>query len=274
MAGTDKRAAKAVGGPAIILVYPQLGENIGMCARAMLNCGLDRLRLVRPREMWPNDKAIRASAGALRVIDKAEVFDTLEEAIADCTCVWATTARDRDMVKPVMTAREAAHYSVTHFTTHNDDNSTALSDSAFIFGQEKCGLTNDHVALADKLIHVPLNPGFCSLNLAQAVLLITYEWYQAYLADRNLRGETNISHKTSIPEDININATTDTAATKGHVLELWARLDEALTKKGFYREANLKPTMQRNMRNMLTRSGFTDQEIRSLHGVLTSLLKP
>ena len=158
-------------GPAIILVDPQLGENIGMVARAMLNCGLSELRLVRPRDGWPNPAAQSAASGADRVLDAARHFPTTLEAVADLHLVYAATARPRDMVKPVVVPQRAA----AEIRAAADRGCAA----GVLFGPERAGLVNDDVALADAVLEVPLSPAFASLNLAQAVLLLGYEWYQA-----------------------------------------------------------------------------------------------
>src|SRR5262249_24777068 len=169
MAGTDKSRGGVTGGPAIILVEPQLGENIGTAARAMLNCGLDDLRLVRPRDGWPNDKAISAASGADAVLDKARLYPSAEAAIADLGHVYASTARDRYMVKREVTPRRAAEEMVGFLA--------AGESSGVLFGPERIGLLNEHIALADTVVTVPLNPAFSSLNLAQAVLIVGYEWF-------------------------------------------------------------------------------------------------
>mgnify|MGYP003577153266 CR=1 FL=1 len=156
--------AQTQAAPAIILVTPQLGENIGAAARAMLNCGLTDLRLVAPRDGWPNGAADRASVGGLELVPPVRVFDRLGEAIADLTMVYATTARDRQMVKPIVTARQAAIEARAHIS--------AGGKVGFLFGPERTGLLSDDISLANKLITVPLNPAFTSLNLGQGVVLI------------------------------------------------------------------------------------------------------
>src|ERR671910_742984 len=170
MAGTNPQRDAILGGPAIILIEPQLGENIGTCARAMLNCGLTDLRLVRPRDGWPSGSAKAAASGADIVLDNARLCDTTEEAIADLSHVFATTARNRGMIKRIMTPREAA-------VEMRSQSSAGLS-TGVLFGPERTGLFNDDLALADTSLTVPLNPSFTSLNRARAVLLIGYECYQ------------------------------------------------------------------------------------------------
>ena len=178
MAGTDYKKAVAldiIGNqnrqPAIILVAPQLGENIGAVARAMLNCGLTDLRLVNPRDGWPNPAAEAMASGAVVVLEQARVFDTVEAAIADLQAVYATTARGRDMLKPVVTPRQA----VTEIHQHSQIGQRC----GILFGPERAGLSNEDLVYADAALMVPLHPGFSSLNLAQAVLLVAYEWFQA-----------------------------------------------------------------------------------------------
>lgn len=231
--------------PVIILVEPQMGENIGAAARAMLNCGISRLRLVKPRDGWPNERAQAMSSGALDKMPPVEVFDTLADALADCHHAYATTARPRDMVKPVMTAREAA----------NDARSreSAGQQIAFIFGPERAGLSNDDVALAHTIITIPVNPAFWSLNLAQCVLLCAYEWFQA-------------DGKTNPPSD-------ELPATMQNLTMLYERLERELDAHGFFRTQELRPNVMRNLQNMLARADMTEQEVNTFHGILTALTK-
>src|SRR5215510_7997350 len=171
MSGTDKtKTGFDLEGPAIILVEPQLGENIGMTARAMGNFALSRLRLVNPRDGWPNVAAQRAAAGADHILDRVELFDTVQAAIADLDLVFATTARAHDQAKPVVAPDAAAREIVSHIA--------AGGGAGILFGRERAGLTNEEVALANRIVTFPVNPGFASLNLAQAVLLIGYEWFK------------------------------------------------------------------------------------------------
>ena len=250
MAGTDYRRPIVSGGPAIILVNPQLGENIGTATRAMFNCGLIDLRLVAPRDGWPSDKARSAASGADAVLDRARLFDTVEAAVGDLQHVYATTARDRDMVKRVVTPRQAAA------------ELRALAAEGrhcgILFGPERAGLLNDHVVLADTVISVPLNPAFSSLNLAQAVLIVGYEWFTA--GDATPPAE--LSTGDSIP------------AGKQALISLFEHLEEELDRNGFLRNAAKRPSMVRNLRNLLQRAQCTEQEIRTLHGVITALAGP
>ena len=247
MAGTDRKRAAAGQGPAIILVEPQLGENIGAAARAMLNCGLTDLRLVNPRDGWPNEKAVAAASGADSVIAAARLFETPEGAIADLSCVYATTARHRGMIKRVVTPRRAA----------SEMRKKIAEGEAVgvLFGPERMGLVNDHIALADAVISVPLNPGFASLNLGQAVLLLGYEWFQ--VADRTPASEL-VTNETR-------------PAEKAELLNFFAHLEKELDDCGFLRNAEKRPSMVRNIRNLFQRTGLTHQEIRTLHGIVAEL---
>src|SRR3984957_9555158 len=170
-AGTDHtKEWSALAGPVVVLVEPQLGENIGTAARAMANFGLTRLRLVRPRDAWPNVHARRAASGADAVLDAAALYDTLEAALADCIFVLATTARAHDQAKPVVGAAQAAELMAPRIA--------AGGTVAILFGRERNGLENDEVALADCIVTLPVNPAFASLNLAQAVVIVAYEWFK------------------------------------------------------------------------------------------------
>src|SRR5262249_40701768 len=170
-AGTDKtRSWIETPGPIIVLVEPQLGENIGAAARVMANFGLGRLRLVKPRDGWPNIQAQRSASGADRILDDVALFDSVKAAIADCTLVLATTARAHDQAKPVLGPAQAAAFLAPHVT--------AGENVAVLFGRERYGLENDEVALADRIVTFPVNPAFASLNLAQAVALVAYEWFK------------------------------------------------------------------------------------------------
>lgn len=175
MAGTNSELELVAEGPAIILVEPQLGENIGMVARAMANFGLSELRLVNPRDGWPSEKARAAASKADHVIDGTRVFETLEEAIKDLNFVYATTARERYGFKPVRAPVTAADTLRTKFK--------AGEKTGILFGRERWGLTNEEVALADEIVTFPVNPAFASLNIAQAVLLMSYEWMKSGMDD-------------------------------------------------------------------------------------------
>lgn len=231
-------------GPAIVLVRPQLAENIGAAARAMLNCGLADLRLVRPRPHWPHPRAEAASSGADQVLAAARLFDDVASAVADCTTVFATTARSRDQVKPGFDAREAA--------ARTRERVAAGERVGILFGPERTGLENDEIARANAIVQVPLNPDFSSLNLAQAVLVIAYEWHMAAPASpAPARAEQPAAH--------------------GEVTGFLDRLVASLDGCGFLRHAQMRPTMVRNIENMFRRAELTEQEVRTLHGILTCL---
>lgn len=249
MAGTDRKRAVNVTTPTptIILVDPQLGENIGMSARAMLNCGLVNLRLVRPRDGWPSLKATRAASGADRVIDNVTLFDTTAEAIADLTTVYAATARPRDMIKQVMTPPAAAA----------DIRTRGSAGCGILFGGESMGLKNDDIALADTIIQAPLHPGFSSLNLSQAVLLISHAWYS--------------SEDETPPEDLPMRDTRP--ATKEELLGFFEQFEAALDETGFIRLEEMRPIMVRNLRTIWHRAQLTEQEVRTLRGVVSSFTR-
>ncbi len=254
MSGTDlARVALPAGegepGPVVVLVQPQLAENVGSAARAMLNCGLTRLRLVAPRESRLAPRAIAAASGADMVLEGAEVFATLEEAIADCRRVYATSARPREMVKRVVTPRQAVG--------ELRQAVAAGERVALLFGPERTGLVNDDLSLADTILTVPLNPGFSSLNLAQAVLLVCHEWYQA--------GDTTPAEELPYHGG--------RPATRGELINFFNRLEAGLEEGGFFQAPDMRPHMMRSIRNALERAGLTEQEIRTLHGVVYALRK-
>lgn len=248
MTGTDHTKTAAAGtSPVVILVDPQMGENIGAAARAMLNCGVSELRLVNPRDGWPNERAEAMSAGALDKMPPVKVFATTAEAIADLHHVYATTARPRDMVKNAMTARSAG----ADMRVREAGGQLV----GLLFGAERSGLGNDDVALSGTVITIPLNPGFSSLNLGQAVLLVTYEWMIA--------GDT-----TPARQMINNDSF---PATQDLMTGLYARLETELQELGFFRAPDMKPTVVRNLRSMLTRAEMTDQEVKTFHGIISAL---
>jgi tRNA/rRNA methyltransferase len=252
MAGTNRsRGLEGADrpGPAIVLIEPQLGDNIGAAARAMLNCGLMDMRLVRPRDGWPNPRAEAMASGAVAVLDRARVYETTAEAVAELDLVLATTARERDLSRTVLTPRAAAERINGHMTRGGK--------SGILFGPERAGLVNDDVILADAVINVPLNPAFSSLNLAQAVLLVGYEWYQT---------------------GVTVDAETDWGAAPPATVEdrefFFVRLEEEMDRAGFLFPPHLAPTIKRNIRAMFTRTNLTDQEVRTMHGVISALIKP
>lgn len=219
-----------------------------MTARAMANFALSDLRLVAPRDGWPSEQAVAASSGAVEVIENARVFDTVEAAIADLHLVYATTARERDQLKPVLTPEEAA--------SRVRSASREGHKVGLLFGPERAGLNSDHVALADAILMVPVNPTFASLNLAQAVLLIGYEWFKG--AD------------ASEPERIEAGAAQP--ATKEEMLGFFEHLEGELDQSGFLRPPEKRPAMIRNLRNMWGRARLFDQDVRTLRGIIKSLV--
>jgi tRNA/rRNA methyltransferase len=247
-AGTDKtKDWQAPPGPVVVLVEPQLGENIGAAARAMANFGLSLLRIVNPKQGWPNDKARRMATGATRILDTAELYDTLEGAIADCNFVLATTARAHDQVKPVIGPAEAA----AEIAPRID----AGERVAILFGRERNGLENDEVALADRIVTLPVNPAFASLNLAQAVVIVTYEWFK-------------LVNQAKLPFAMPVKSK---PAPKQQLLALFAALERELEKVEFFRPPDKRETMQINLRNIFTRMAPTQQDIQTLHGVIMAI---
>lgn len=240
-------------GPAIVLVHTQMGENIGMAARAMLNCGLTDLRLVAPRDGWPSDIAQRASSGALAVIEQARVFDTLAEAVADCTFVVGTTSRTRDMVKPILTPETTAQAVLTADKTHGKPT------SALVFGAERTGLENDDLTVCDALLSIPLNPEYMSLNIAQAVLLTSYTWYQHMLRDTG----KDVADQLAVSDS--------DVATKQETEYLLQHLGDALDESGFFTAPDLRMTVLRNLRNTFQRMRLSRQETHTFHGIVKSL---
>ncbi|TPG16790.1 RNA methyltransferase [Sphingomonas koreensis] len=228
--------------PVIVLVRPQLGENIGKAARAMLNFGLTEMRLVSPRDGWPNPSAGPAASGADVVLEKARVFDSVAEAVADCGHVYATTVRKRGVTKPVLTPEAAAR------EIHDQH-----GRSAILFGPERSGLETDDVALARTIVTVPINPAFGSLNLAQAVILIAYEWS---------KGEALAS-----PPEVPL----DPPAPQDEFEGMYGQLEAMLEQTGFFYPPERTVTTRRTLRTMLTKPGWTSQEVRTFRGVLSAL---
>lgn len=235
--------------PVVVLVRPQLGENIGMAARAMLNCGLSALRLVSPRDGWPNERARRAASGADVVLEKARVFGTVAEAVADLQHVVATTARDRELVQRIVTARRAA--------SEMRGRIARGQRVGVLFGPERTGLTNDDMVQADTALTIPLNPQFSSLNVAQAVLIVAYEWLTAADATPAQRIAGHAAR----------------AASKQELQNLFGHLERALDESGFLRHKAMRPSMVLNLRALLQRAAMTEQEVRTFHGVISFLGK-
>lgn len=248
MAGTDRNRENMTGGPVIVLVEPQLPENIGMVARAMANFGLSELRLVNPREEFPNDKAIATASKADHIINSARVFTTLRDAIGDMNYVFATTARERDGFKPVRSAVEAANVLRKKENIHER--------TAVLFGRERWGLNNEEISLSDEIVTFPVNPAFASLNIAQAVLLMSYEWMKS-----GLERETDTAFRQEEMEP----------AHKATLYGLFNQLEEALDVRGYFRPKERKEIMVENLRSVLTRAAFSEPEVRLLRGVVSSL---
>ncbi|MBV9970256.1 MAG: TrmJ/YjtD family RNA methyltransferase [Xanthobacteraceae bacterium] len=246
--GTDHtKPWTALDGPAIVLVEPQLGENIGTAARAMANFGLTRLRLVNPRDAWPNIHARRAASGADLVVDGATLYDSVEAAIADCSFVLATTARAHDQAKPVIGPAEAA----AEMAARRASGETV----AVLFGRERWGLENDEVGLADRIVTFPVNPAFASLNLAQAVLVIAYEWFKHASGD---------ALPFAMPQR-------SPPARKEQLLAFFSSLERELEKVEFFRPPEKRATMTINLRNIFTRMAPSQQDVQTLHGVMTAI---
>ena len=237
--------------PVVILARPQMGENIGAAARAMKNCGLLSLRLVSPRDGWPNPAAEPMAAGAVDILHTAEVYDSLSEALHDVTFMVATSARPRDMEKPVYTPRQAVAELMKQKTTSQ----AQVGRSALLFGAERSGLDNDELMLADCVAQAPLNPGAMSLNLAQAVLLMAWEWRMAALADAGLISDE--PEGLSAPADLK---------TRAYFL---SRLEDVLERQGFFTSPEMAPVVKRNLTCLFTRGAPTQQELKTLHGILT-----
>lgn len=231
--------------PVIVLVHPQLGQNIGKAARAMLNFGLTEMRLVAPRDGWPNPDAGPAASGADVVLEQAKVFDTVSEAIADCSNVFASTVRRRDLVMPVIGPTEMADQIVA-----------SPARSAILFGPERSGLETEDVALANAIVTVPINPEFASLNLAQAVILLAYEWSK--------RGE--LAQPTS--KDL------EPRAPHGEVDGLIAQLDEELVSKGYFHPPSRTQATRNTIRTIFTKTGWSSREVKAVRGIIRALVGP
>lgn len=235
---------KKLPAPIIVLVRPQLAENIGMVARAMMNCGLSCLRLVNPREDPLAEKAISTSSGAREILEQAEIFDSLDSALADVHFALATTARERDMNKEILMPAKAVQ--------KTDERICDGKKVAWIFGPERTGLENVDLKLSDALVQIPLNPLHSSLNLSQAVLIMGYTWWIRDLNEKNIAKNTK-------------------EVTKGELQIFLNRLDDILDEVGYYAFPEKKERMQRNLHNIFERNDLTKSELKTLYNVVTLL---
>jgi tRNA/rRNA methyltransferase len=231
--------------PIIVLVRPQLGQNIGKAARAMLNFGLTELRLVAPRDGWPNPDAGPAASGADVVLEQAKVFATAQEAIADCSNVFASTVRRRDLVMPVVGPQEMA-----------DRIGTSSERSAILFGPERSGLETEEVALANAIVTVPINPEFASLNLAQAVILLAYEW-----SKRSELAQPTVKELEPL-------------APHGEIERLIGHLNEELEAKGYFHPPSRTEATKNTLRTIFTKTGWSSREVKAVRGVIRALVAP
>ena len=234
--------------PAIILVHPQMGENIGATARAMANFGLTDLYLVAPRDGWPNKAAEANAVGAFEQLSPIQIFDTTKKALESFHTVYATTARPRDMRKPVMTPQNA----IAEMRAQQQAN----QKTAIMFGGERAGLTNEDISHAHNIITFPTNPDFSSLNLGQSVLLLAYQWFSS--ADKT--------------EDKVLPTGDSAPAEHKEISDLVDRLENELLQHNFFRNEDMQPTMMRNIRSMLARTDMTEQEVRTFHGIISALI--
>jgi tRNA/rRNA methyltransferase len=231
--------------PVIVLVRPQLGQNIGKAARAMLNFGLTEMRLVAPRDGWPNPDAGPAASGADVVLEKARVYATVQEAIVDCSTVFASTVRRRDLVMPVVDPEEMASRIAA-----------SPARSAILFGPERSGLETEEIALAGAIVTVPINPEFASLNLAQAVILLAYEW-----SKRDELAQPTVKEL-------------EPPAPHGELEGLIGQLDEELTSKGYFHPPSRTQATKNTLRTIFTKTGWSSREVKAIRGVVRSLVNP
>jgi tRNA/rRNA methyltransferase len=247
--------------PVLVLVRPQLADNIGMAARAMANFGLEHMRLVAPRDGWPNEKARIAASGANFIIDGAEAFPAFEAAFADLNWVCATTARQRDLAKPVLTPEQA----VAEMRRRLGEGQRC----GVLFGPERNGLETGEIANADAAVMVPVNPSFASLNLAQAVLLLSYEWMKQ-------TGGGTLGRVTTYeaPLEAGLQTRGSPPATRSELTALFEHIEQELDASGFFTAPEKRPSVVQNLRSMLVRMGATEQEIRTLRGIVKALAHP
>jgi tRNA/rRNA methyltransferase len=248
---------EALKGPAIILVEPQLGENIGAAARAMANFGLRDLRIVAPRDGWPNEAARASAALAVSIVDGASTYDTLAEAVADLRYVAATTARSRFLAKPVLAPDGAA--------AEIYGREAAGWRCGILFGKERTGLENSDIAIADAIVTAPVDPAFASLNLAQSVLLFAYEW-------RKLTDPASLGRRLpDAPQGAGQRFKASRPAERHELLGLYEHLERELDVCGFLFPPEKRETMVNNIRTMFARMAPTEQEVRTLRGIIANL---
>jgi tRNA/rRNA methyltransferase len=247
--GTDRTKEWLTGGPYIVLVEPQMGENIGAVARVMGNFGLSKLRLVKPRDGWPNVSARRSASGADRILDEAELFDTVQQAVADCNFVVASTARQHAQAKEVVGPEQNA--------TRVYAKVSADENVAILFGRERSGLESEEVGLADMVVTLPVNPAFASLNLAQAVAIVGYEYFK-------------LQTKGALPFDT---PEKSPAVSKQQLYAFFDTLERELERVEFFRPPEKRSTMLINLRNIFNRMVLSQQDVRTLHGVITALVQ-
>ena len=231
--------------PVIVLVRPQLGQNIGKAARAMLNFGLAEMRLVAPRDGWPNPEAGPAASGADVVLEEAQVFETVQDALTDCSLVFASTVRRRDLVMPVIRPEEMA-----------DRIAGSQERSAILFGPERSGLETEEVALANAIVTVPINPEFASLNLAQAVILLVYEWSK----------RSELAQPTA--------KELEAPAPHGELQGLIEQLNEELDTKGYFHPPSRTQATKNTLRTIFTKTGWSSREVKAVRGVIRALVGP
>ena len=231
--------------PVIVLVRPQLGQNIGKAARAMLNFGLTEMRLVAPRDGWPNPDAGPSASGADIVLEQAQVFDSVPDAIADCSNVYASTVRRRDLVMPVVTPEQMG-----------EGIAASTGRTAVLFGPERSGLETEDVALANAIVTVPINPEFGSLNLAQAVILLAYEWSK----------RSDLASPTT--KDL------EEPAPHGEVEGLIGQLEEELEAKGYFHPPSRTQATKNTIRTILTKTGWSSREVKAMRGIVRALVNP
>ena len=231
--------------PVIVLVHPQLGQNIGKAARAMLNFGLTEMRLVKPRDGWPNPDAGPAASGADIVLEQAQVFDTVEQAVADCSQIFASTVRRRDLVMPVLRPEEMADQIVA-----------AAGRTAILFGRERSGLETEEVALARAIVTVPINPDFGSLNLAQAVILLAYEW-----SKRSTLAQPTAKELEPPAPHVELDG-------------LIVQLNQELDAKGYFHPPSRTQATKNTLRTIFTKTGWSSREVKAVRGVIRALVGP